>query len=91
MRVGFLLTLVSVGCYFGLSLKNGFGGKSSKLFRAPNIELDNEYSIFSFATTNGQPTSGEKKDASTQLLKEREQLYEAYNLLHTLAQVLCHF
>jgi ABC-type transport system involved in cytochrome bd biosynthesis fused ATPase/permease subunit len=44
--------------------------------------LSNEYSVYSLYTQNSNTQTEKEKE----LVKEREQLYEAYNLLHTLAQ-----
>ncbi len=46
---------------------------------------DHEYSIFSLQSNSN--FNGGDDDKANNLAREREQLYEAYNLLHTLAQV----
>jgi hypothetical protein len=46
------------------------------IFKAPITKTDDEYSIFSFSS-----------DADTKRMKERDMLYDAYNSLHSLAQV----
>lgn len=61
-----------------ISNRNGLPN-SLKNSKFPN----NEYSIYSLYTQNSKTDSEKDKF----LAKEREQLYEAYNLLHTLAQV----
>lgn len=52
----------------------------------PFKKEDNEYSIFTAQTNSNYANS----KFSLKKLKEREQLYEAYNMLHTLAQVNSH-
>jgi hypothetical protein len=46
------------------------------MFKAPLLKSEDEYSIFSFSS-----------DADTKRMKERDLLYDAYNSLHSLAQV----
>lgn len=47
------------------------------MFKAPVSKPEDEYSIFSFSS-----------DADTKRMKERDLLYDAYNSLHSLAQVI---
>lgn len=67
--------------------------KSGKPYSKPLIprrsnllrEKDDEYSIYYFEEGSANGKSGVQKDV-TPTQKEKELLYEAYNMLHTLAQ-----
>ncbi|RYH02905.1 hypothetical protein EON65_47590 [archaeon] len=55
--------------------------------RRPSLQnrlKDHEYSIYNMFSSTDEDNNGDRPKALT---KEKEELYEAYNLLHTLAQV----
>jgi hypothetical protein len=62
---------------------NSGQNRRSALKNGATVDTAPEYSIFSLSAGDSRNT--DKQNAA---LREREQLYEAYNQLHTLAQVV---